>query len=80
MNGQTYYYYHYVRSFDAALLYDSVAALNILYGGLNPGVTNVIYTNGEMDMWFPRGMKDVGNNSAAYVINIPCMNELYDLN
>lgn len=57
-------------SYDSALLYDSIEALRILYGDLSPGVTNVVYTNGEMDMWFPRGMQE--SYPGGEVINIPC--------
>lgn len=57
-------------SYDSALLYDSIEALRIIYGALNPGVTNVVYTNGQMDMWFPRGMQQ--SYPGGEVINIPC--------
>lgn len=57
-------------SYDSALLYDSIEALRIIYGDLNPGVTNVVYTNGEMDMWFPRGITE--SYPGGEVINIPC--------
>jgi len=56
-------------AFDAALLYDNTNALRVLYGALNPRVTNVIYTNGLMDNWFPRGMQD--SYPGGEVINIP---------
>lgn len=57
-------------SYDSALLYDSIEALRIIYGDLNPGVTNVVYTNGQMDMWFPRGIRE--GYPGGEVINIPC--------
>jgi len=69
----TYHYYMcndvLGENFDAALLFDSVAALRILYGDLSPGVTNVVFTNGLMDMWFPRGVQE--SYPGAEVINIP---------
>lgn len=56
--------------YDSALLYDSVEALRIIYGDLRPSVTNVVYTNGQMDMWFPRGVTESYPGGEA--INIPC--------
>lgn len=61
---------HLQFSYDSALLYDSIDALRVIYGDLNPGVTNVVYTNGEMDMWFPRGLQE--SYPGGEVINIPC--------
>lgn len=61
-----------LSSYNFDLLEDSVAALNVMTGGINPVVTNVIYTNGEMDIWFPMGMQNVEGNPGAEVINIPC--------
>jgi hypothetical protein len=77
----TYHYYMcndvLGENYDSALLFDSVEALRIIYGDLNPGVTNVVYTNGEMDMWFPRGMQT--SYPGGEVINIPFYAKSADL-
>ncbi|KAJ6632713.1 Dipeptidyl peptidase 2 [Pseudolycoriella hygida] len=65
------------ENYDAALLYDSVETLRLIYGDLNPRVSNVVYTNGEMDSWFPRGLQE--SYPGGEIINIPFYAKSADL-
>lgn len=48
-------------------------ATNEKYGGLNPAVTNVYFTHGELDPWKPVGvLNDLAEDAPATVI--PCNN------
>lgn len=69
----------YGQGYDYTQLQGAAEALNQRFGGRNPGVTSVIFTNGELDPYFAFGI----NISAAddtYVFNIPHHFKSSDLN
>ena len=41
---------------------------NLRYGGFKPSVTNVFFTNGDIDPWHPNSVLEDLNNSAISVI------------
>lgn len=56
--------------FEYAHLEGSVAALNRRFGGNNPSITNVIYTNAELDPWASFGVREEALDSNTHVINL----------
>lgn len=46
--------------------------INVLYGGLEPNMTNVYFTNGQLDPWKPVGRQSDLNSEAPAIV-IPCM-------
>ena len=57
--------------YNAQDLVVGVNALILHFGALGQRLTNVIYTNNELDPWHFNGMQDVFDINAT-VINIPC--------
>lgn len=60
-----------IYRFNYTQMYESMEQMEIQYGGLDPGVTHVIITNGELDPWFPLGILEY-DEPLSYHINIPC--------
>lgn len=58
--------------FNFLALSGAVDALNVQFGGRYPAVSNVVYTNGELDMYYNFGITD-GQNQPPYIpiFNIP---------
>ncbi|XP_045769010.1 putative serine protease K12H4.7 [Maniola jurtina] len=55
--------------FDEERVNRGVAAVNDLYGALSPNVTNVVFSNGDLDPWSTLSiLKDLSNNAPAIVI------------
>ncbi|XP_023935727.2 thymus-specific serine protease-like [Bicyclus anynana] len=55
--------------FDEERVNKGVAEVNNLYGGLNPNVTNVVFSNGDLDPWSTLSiLKDLTHNAPAVVI------------
>ncbi|XP_039758286.1 putative serine protease K12H4.7 [Pararge aegeria] len=55
--------------FDEARVNDGVAEVNDLYGALKPNVTNVVFTNGDLDPWSTLGiLEDLSYSAPAVVI------------
>lgn len=50
---------------------DNVHRTNVIYGGMNPAVTNVFFTQGQLDPWRPMGIQEDLNPSSPAVV-IPC--------
>lgn len=73
--GQDMYFHGCNEAFgdgyDYMLLADSVEQLKLQYGGKNPAVSNVLFTNGELDTNFAFGVTDNNNESGMFVHNIP---------
>lgn len=53
----------YNNTFTASHIDDNIDRVNIIYGGMNPAVTNVFFTQGQLDPWRPMGIQ--GNFSEA---------------
>lgn len=49
----------------------AVNAMVLHFGSFAQRLTNVVYTNGEIDPWFLNGMLET-NDLNATIINIPC--------
>lgn len=60
-------------NYNFTQLSGAIESLNLRHGGKNPGVSNVVYTNGVMDIYFAFGVTEeqIGANN-VHVINIPC--------
>ncbi|XP_023935728.2 putative serine protease K12H4.7 [Bicyclus anynana] len=55
--------------FDEERVNEGVAEVNDLYGGLNPNVTNVVFSNGDLDPWSTISvLEDLSYNAPAVVI------------
>lgn len=58
--------------YDFEYLTEAVANLEHQFGGKNPGVSNVIYTNGRLDINFAFGISSTVNRQPdVYILNIP---------
>lgn len=58
-------------TFTKEIIEQNVIKTNLEYGGLQPNVTNVYSTEGQLDPWRPVGIEeDLNENAPAYVI--PC--------
>lgn len=56
-------------SYDEILLDTVVERTNIVYGGWTPDVTNVIFTNGDIDPWHALSvLEDVNESSPAILV------------
>ncbi|XP_055530179.1 thymus-specific serine protease [Wyeomyia smithii] len=59
----------YDRTFNTMQLESNVARTNTVYGHMNPAVTNVFFTHGQLDPWRPMGIQeDLNEHSPAVVI------------
>ncbi|XP_001868268.2 thymus-specific serine protease [Culex quinquefasciatus] len=59
----------YDYKFPERLLHVNVARTNTIYGHMNPEVTNVFFTQGQLDPWRPMGLQeDLNEHSPAVVI------------
>lgn len=58
------------------LLQPGVSALRTEFGSLDQSITNIIYTNGELDPWLYTGMLYTSDLEAE-VITIPCKSGSY---
>lgn len=59
----------FVHRFNRGRVDERAATINAIFGGLNPGVRHVLFTNGDMDPW---RMLSVQNeyNAESVVLNI----------
>jgi hypothetical protein len=49
--------------------------INALYGHMNPAVTNVFFTQGQLDPWRAMGIQaDLNSESPAFII--PCKSQI----
>ncbi|XP_055294890.1 thymus-specific serine protease-like [Sitodiplosis mosellana] len=56
-------------AFGVSLVGSNVNHTNVMYGGLDPAVTNVYFTYGSLDPWHPMDiLKDLNKNSPGTVI------------
>lgn len=73
--GQDTYFFGCNEAFgdgyDYMLLADNVERLNFQYGGKNPAVSNVLFTNGELDTNFAFGVTVNNEELGMFVRNIP---------
>lgn len=61
--------------FDFEQLESAINELTVRFGGKNPGVTDVIYTNGMLDTHFSFGITEADSRRqphGAFVRDIPC--------
>lgn len=65
--------------YDYTELDGAAAALNQRFGGTNPGITQAIYTNGELDPYFSFGINAAAQDDTQ-VFNIPFHFKSSDLN
>lgn len=69
----------YDKKFPEPLLHVNMARTNAIYGHMNPEVTNVFFTQGQLDPWRAVGLqKDLNDRSPAVVI--PLASHCADLN
>lgn len=61
-----------VYSFTYTKMYTVNENLVIHYGGIEPGVDNVIFTNGQLDSWYPLGIHSINDGTDSFVFDIPC--------
>lgn len=57
--------------YDYMKIQEEIDVLTHRYGGKNPGISNVVYTNGALDTHFDFGITDVEVRANSTVINIP---------
>lgn len=56
-------------SFNESTIQQNSARFNTIYGGLNPGITNVLYVHGQFDPWRSAGVQnDLSATAQAIVI------------
>lgn len=60
-----------ISSFSAAKIETNVERTNVIFGGMNPAVTNVFFTQGQLDPWRPMGLQEDLNAQSPTVV-IPC--------
>ncbi|KAJ6645999.1 Thymus-specific serine protease [Pseudolycoriella hygida] len=61
-------FFPYKFSFTAEKIQQNIERKNVLYGGLQPDVSNVYFTHGGMDPWRPMGIQsDLNSKSPADV-------------
>lgn len=59
-----------IYSFTNASSERNIERHNTMHGGLNPEVTNVIFTQGELDPWRSIGVQeDLNPDAPAFIIN-----------
>lgn len=58
------------EDYDYAHLEKSVASLNRRFGGNQPSISNVIYTNAGLDPWSPFGVTNNQTSANTYVFNL----------
>lgn len=59
-----------IFSFSGTRVLDNVQRTNTIYGGVNPAVTNIIFTHGSNDPWRAMGIqKDLHSTAKAIIIN-----------
>ncbi|CAH0727539.1 unnamed protein product, partial [Brenthis ino] len=64
--------------FDDKRIDDGIRNVNQLFGGLNPNVTKVVFTNGDIDPWSALGIvEDLSDEAPAIVI--PCTSHCKDM-
>ncbi|XP_001868269.2 putative serine protease K12H4.7 [Culex quinquefasciatus] len=69
----------YDNKFPESSMHANVARTNTIYGHMNPEVTNVLFTQGQLDPWRPMGVQqDLNERSPAVVI--PLASHVADLN
>lgn len=57
------------ENFNNASVYRNSDRLNVVHGGLNPEVTNVIFTHGKIDPWRTIGVqRDLNDFAPAFII------------
>lgn len=69
----------YNNTFTATHIDDNIDRINIIYGGMNPAVTNVFFTQGQLDPWRPMGIQGNFSDAAPGVVissNIKILLEL----
>lgn len=59
-----------MNRYDFTELSNAANALNERFGGRNPGITNAIFTNGELDPFFSFGVNATAEDD-SHVFNIP---------
>ncbi|KAI8438857.1 hypothetical protein MSG28_011203 [Choristoneura fumiferana] len=58
------------EDFNEKRVDDGVAQTNIMYGGITPNVTNVVFTHGDMDPWRRLGvLKDLSDTAVVRITN-----------
>lgn len=59
----------YSGVFDHPRLDANIERTNVIFGAMNPAVTNVFFTQGQLDPWRPMGIQeDLNENAPAVVI------------
>lgn len=56
--------------YDYAHLAGSVASLNHRFGGNNPSISKVIYTNADLDPWASFGVREEQRTANSHVFNL----------
>lgn len=70
--------YNFVFSFTNSTLNSFIHQTNVFYGALDPEVTNVFFTNGEIDPWHRMGiLKNLNSKSPAAFIPGTCALKIY---
>lgn len=59
-----------LRSYDFERLHLSVNDMRTAFGGRNPGVTRVIFSNNMLNPWFSHGILSY-YGADSYVVNTP---------
>lgn len=54
------------------LLNLSSERLENVFGGSSPAVSRVIFTNFELDSFYPHGVRTLGRHSYSVVFSVPC--------
>lgn len=56
-------------SFVKATIATNIARKNALYGNMQPSITNVIFTHGQLDAWRMMGVQhDLSRNAQTVII------------
>lgn len=62
----------HIRSIEMEQLGPNIDRLEIMHGGTDPSIENAIFTNGELDPFYPLGIiNNMEEDSIS--LNIPCM-------
>lgn len=66
------------RQFDRSTLDANTRRINLIFGGKNPNVKNILYTHGEIDPWSVTGILETLSPDAEVMI-IPEAAHCYDI-
>ncbi|KAF4517838.1 hypothetical protein B566_EDAN008780 [Ephemera danica] len=67
----------YGPEFTRELNEEGIARTNLVYGGINPDVTHVLYTHGSLDPWYPIGvLQDLGPDTPMIMIEATTSTEV----